>query len=65
MTPQEKADELVGRFSIKIGSYTNELVLLIAVRCAIVCVDEIIICWTHNPVVVKYWEQVKQELEKL
>jgi hypothetical protein len=64
MTPQEKADELhVGYWRL-----TNDS--RIAKQCAIIAVDEII-----NSVVVTnlsvaenqflYWEQVKQEIEKL
>jgi hypothetical protein len=65
MTPQEKADELhVGYWRL-----TNDS--RIAKHCALVAVDEIIA--NIEPSVsmdvisarIKYWEQVKQEIQKL
>jgi hypothetical protein len=65
MTPQEKADELyVGYWRL-----TNDS--RIAKQCALIAVDEIIA--NIEPSVsmdvisarIKYWEQVKQEIEKL
>jgi hypothetical protein len=65
MTPQEKADELhVGYWRL-----TNDS--RIAKQCALIAVDEVI--YNIEPSVsmdvisarIKYWEQVKQEIEKL
>jgi hypothetical protein len=65
MTPQEKADELhVGYWRL-----TNNA--RIAKQCALMAVDEVIA--NIEPSVsmdvisarIKYWEQVKQEIEKL
>jgi hypothetical protein len=65
MTPQEKADELhVGYWRL-----TNDS--RIAKQCALIAVDEIIA--NIEPSVsmdvisarIKYWEQVKTEIEKL
>jgi hypothetical protein len=64
MTPQEKADELhVGYWRL-----TNDS--RIAKQCALIAVDEVI--YNIEPSVsmdvisarIKYWEQVKQEIEK-
>lgn len=75
MTPKEKAEELVERFENAAYNYfTNtgdgvEIVML-AKQCALIAVEEII-----NSVVITdlttaenqfiYWQQVKQEIEKL
>jgi hypothetical protein len=65
MTPQEKADELyVGYWRL-----TNDS--RIAKQCALIAVDEVV--YNIEPSVsmdvisarIKYWEQVKQEIEKL
>ena len=71
MTPKEKAIELVQKFN-----YDNKHFLMYDVRqCALICVDEIISkggtknviqyesnCFTNR---VEYWQEVKQEIEKL
>jgi hypothetical protein len=76
MTPKEKAEELVDKFRIiSYGKYSiptkNK-----AKKCALIAVDEIIIQWEYidtylsdlggelNPNL-KYWYNVKQEIEKL
>lgn len=67
MTPKEKAEELVDKFTLYLGTdvtgqeyYVNELD---AKRCALIAVDEILqLCPLANR---DYWEQVKQEIEKL
>jgi hypothetical protein len=55
MTPKEKAKELVDKF--------------IAIQCALIAVDEIIsikLLWFQKDTQdLDYWQQVKQELEKL
>ena len=75
MTPKEKAEELVESFYKKIdyeltGSYFKKR--LIAKQCALIAVDEII---KSNPIAFRidnsimsnkdYWQEVKQEIEKL
>jgi hypothetical protein len=70
MTPKEKAEELVNKYSIWCW---NEVVCdyEIAKQCALIAVDEMIktvnMCIPyHNPeTFVDYWKEVKQELEKL
>ena len=56
MTPKEKAKEIAMKFD-KYGQTDN------AVKCALICVDEIL--EFHDRIDVKYWKEVKQEIEKL
>ena len=62
MTPKEKAIELVDKFSVVGLQQRNE-----GVACALIAVDEIL---SINSVdkdenSSNYWEEVKQEIEKL
>lgn len=81
MTPKEKANELVNKYFLEIeGADTyafnlSSLNLYIAKQCALIAVDEIIknggtkyiIEYKPNSYTneVWYWEEVKQEIEKL
>ena len=63
MTPKEKAEDLVLRYS-KINARHKD-----SIKCALIAVDEII---NDNPNIYdsdrlnyKYWNKVKQEIEKL
>ena len=59
MTAKEKAKELVNRFRIEDRNMKSK-----AIQCALICVDEIL----ETPLHVYgrgYWENVKQEIEKL
>ena len=63
MTPKEKAKELVDRYKNEgwvIGGDT-------AKQCALIAVDEIIniIDAEDQFILYNYWQQVKQEIEKL
>ena len=66
MTPKEKAKELVDKFSIVGLQQRAE-----GYQCALIAVDEIILEFgTYYKVniddkYVSYWEEVKQEIEKL
>jgi hypothetical protein len=67
MTPKEKARELVYKFDDTMEFYTPQR---FAKQCALIAVDEIIqVFWdTHNEDNLKiysYYQQVKQEIEKL
>jgi hypothetical protein len=77
MTPKEKAKELVGRFYVWTSRNTTKVNIAHydAKQCALICVDEIISkggtknviqyepnCFTNG---VEYWQEVKQEIEKL
>ena len=74
MTPKEKAEQLISNFSpyvyCYIGSgmltntFDNEAIKMNAKQCALIAVDEILLGYMGNPKV-KYWTEVKQEIEKL
>ena len=66
LTPKEKAKELVDRFLQR--RYTDED----SKECALICVDEVLKNSLQLPVLLStavseeiYWEEVKQEIEKL
>jgi hypothetical protein len=67
LTPKEKAKELLKRFlgikKINPESITRPYNYQEAKQCALICVDEIL--KFHDRIDVKYWKEVKQELEKL
>ena len=64
MTAKEKAIELVERFYVcKIS--TNRFRDEEAKQCALICVDEIVKNTLQVPQVLDYWNEVKQEIEKL
>jgi hypothetical protein len=60
MTPKEKAKELYFKMHSQ-----NYIISVEAKQCALIAVDEIIKelerCFIHN----EYWQEVKQEIEKL
>jgi hypothetical protein len=62
MTPKEKAEELADKMLFCFQGHIDEYT---AKQCALIAVDEIIKAtiddWSHS----EYWEEVKQELEKL
>lgn len=63
MTPKEKALQLVNEFSF-VGLQQREE----GISCALIAVEEILnaISYIHETYEwVKYWEQVKTEIEKL
>jgi hypothetical protein len=80
MTPKEKAKELVRKFTLYLGTdavgeeyYASELD---AKRCAIIAVDEIVEIFEFMVVasnledhklvaILNYWDEVRQEIEKL
>ena len=65
MTPKEKANDLFDKmhWSMPHPSTTNAETYIISKMCAIVAVDEII---KTNPYKARnYWQEVKQEIEKL
>ncbi len=60
MTPKERAKDLVGKFSIA----------FIAKQCALIAVDEILNTIEYSSQAdelskISYWEEVKEEIEKL
>jgi hypothetical protein len=69
MTAKEKAEELVRRFTFQ----RDEHEMYVAKQCALIAVDELINstlpscewCGIINNNTIEYWEEVKQEIEKL
>ena len=64
MTPREKAAQLVVDNQLKVRSLDYKE----AVACAIITVDEILDMVKHTPIEDienEYWQEVKQEIEKL
>ena len=57
MTPQEKAKELVDKFSLVGLQQRNE-----GLACALICVDEII---ENYDTTLAFWQEVKKEIENL
>ena len=70
MTPKEKAEQLIFKYEKSLFNYfTTDEEYVICVNCALIAVDEIINC-TKNGLGVtvyskEYWQEVKQEIEKL
>jgi hypothetical protein len=73
MTPKEKANELVDKFMdytrFEIDEQNNMSNIFSAKQCALIAVDELIIeknKWENGSFYTsKYWDYVKQEIEKL
>ena len=73
MTPKEKAEGLVSYYKLVLMDEDTEcgqeiLCTLIAIKCALIAVDEIIEAlhehhW-QNRLIINYWEEVKHELTK-
>jgi hypothetical protein len=63
MTPKEKAKELFDKFYLQTEYYINCGCEFLAKENALICVDEIL--EFHDRIDVKYWKEVKQEIEKL
>ena len=57
MSPQEKAEELVEKFSLVGLQQRNE-----GLACALICVDEII---ENYDTTLAFWQEVKKEIENL
>jgi hypothetical protein len=63
-TAKEKAEELIDKFKIYSNDYIDNK------QCALIAVDEILNLiseYTIEPIVfdIKYWQEVKSEIEKL
>ena len=58
MTPKEKADGLFDKYSYELSNHIFNGTFDIAKECALIAVDEII-------KQLKYWEEVKREIEKI
>jgi hypothetical protein len=64
MTPQEKALELVDKFTVVGLQQRNE-----GIQCALICVAEVLDDYEQFPYKVQfgkdYWNEVKKEIENL
>jgi hypothetical protein len=69
MTPKEKANELVDRmYNVDFHDDAREIAMRYphAIKCALVAVDEILNeYWSHDTKRRDWWQEVKQEIEKL
>lgn len=63
MTPKEKAEQLYKRFQDSLPDAV-EIDKLTIQQCALIAVDEILLGYMGNPKV-KYWKEVKQQIESL
>ena len=63
MTPKLKAQELVDKMQLDwaCDSCHNDW----AKECALIAVDYINLFWNGNETALNYWNEVKQEIEKL
>lgn len=70
MTPKEKAEELVSKYmnmgQVKMSDYSR-IYLPTAKQCALIAVDEMLyhVKMVDDNAAINYWEEVKQEIEKL
>ena len=71
MTPQEKADELIRKYYRNSDLIDEDLTWTQAKECALIAIDEIIKAIDFDWMEVqnlnsqhRYWQQVKQEIEK-
>ena len=70
MTPKEKAKELVEKYQFN-GDMIDDIRMSeeSAIECALLCVDELIELYEfevpHRGFKISYWDEVKQEIEKL
>ena len=70
MKPKEEAKELVYKYKYRIvrGVEIEQMSISLAKQCALICVDEIIESIRHiivEKLMVEYYLEVKQEIEKL
>ena len=66
MTPKEKAEQLFQLYLPFVESLGNiEEIKNRCKKCALIAVDEILSVIWYVPVDVEYWQEVKQEIEKL
>jgi len=62
MTPKEKAKELFDKYNKTVNTITYTPIK----KCALIAVDEILNeYWSHDTKRRDYWNEVKQEIEKL
>jgi len=65
MIAKKKAGELVLKY-LRIDNNTKEWINIhIAKQCALIAVDEVLYMLIGDNLVIDYWKEVKQEIEKL
>jgi len=66
MTPKEKAEELVKKYEpLLYDGYGDFDGYIVSKQCALICVDEILDNRSSNRNTWEYWQDVKQEINKL
>ena len=70
MTTKEKAEELVRKMYLVHSNTASKITMYFAKECALIAVDEIIDALPestspYNLKQIDYWQEVKQEIEKL
>ena len=69
MNPKEKAEELVEKYAELASRFGQATEWEYDKQCAIICVDELIELYEfevpHRGFKISYWDEVKQEIEKL
>jgi len=64
MTPKEKAEDLIKKMYEVHSKSASDITLYFAKQCALIAVDEMLqLC--DIPYLINYYEEVKQEIEKL
>ena len=67
MKTAEKAKELVDKYLTASFGVMEEYIpvpIMLAKQCALIAVDELLLLITYQPTI-DYWNEVKQEIEKL
>lgn len=64
MTPKQKSKELFDKFLPLVEAFSCEGQTENAKQCALILVDEILPI-NSNPKAIEYWQEVKQNIEKL
>jgi hypothetical protein len=69
MTPRKKAIELVDKFIFIDNGERFQIISMAdekrAIQCALIAVEEVINEFYTHPIAKIYWQEVKQEIEKL
>ncbi len=67
MTPKEKAKDLVNKLTLSSNAQDGSWMCKdLSKQCALIAVDEIRnLCWNGNEIGIKYWKEVKQEIQAL
>lgn len=63
MTPKEKAIELIEKY--KLLDYNSNLSIEKSKKCSLIVVDEILDLDSGDSIDKNYWQEVKQEIQKL